>query len=363
MRLVPRLLRQSGTRLRIPTWAYDNRLQHPPRALFSQTPRNKFSSEAESTDSELEDPEFGNYEIILPSKPSLSPKSAFVNAVPPHIPRPPYIADPSAKSLLLSSRLELGSDDERKMREACALAKQTLDFATSLVMEGVTTAHIDDMVHQFCIFHGAYPSPLGYDGFPKSICTSVNNVVSHGIPDKRPLQDGDIVNLDITAYLDGFHGDTSRTVTVGQVDDKGLHLLKTAQEALKLGISVCRPGVPYRGIGAAIHSFIYGSATTPRPQCDDVVYTICNAFSGHGIGRAFHTRPYIVHSYNEEPGIMEPGDCFTIEPIILQTGVGERPRIWIWPDNWTASTDNGARGAVFEHTVMITNDGADVLTA
>lgn len=177
------------------------------------------------------------------------------------------------------------------------------------------------------------------------------------------------MNIDITVYLDGFHGDTSRTFAIGNVDRKGAHLLKTSQEALRVGIAACGPGKPFRAIGHAIHSFIHGS-TKPestgsyntRPQCDDVVYPICSAFTGHGIGSKFHMRPWIIHTKNEEPEVMVPGDCFTIEPIILQTSREDETSIWLWNDGWTASTDNGARGAVFEHTVLITEDGVDILT-
>ncbi|PVF96545.1 Creatinase/aminopeptidase [Serendipita vermifera] len=328
--------------------------------------------------------DFGDYEIVLP--PENSPEGVqdvAIREVPSHIPLPSY-ARPSpafgaAPSVSNKSRFVLGSEEERKMRKACNLAKQTLDYAGSLVKIGETTSRIDSLVHDFIIAHGAYPSPLRYHGFPKSICTSVNNIISHGIPDERPLQNGDTINVDVTVFLDGYHGDTSRTFAVGDVDAKGQHLLSTAYQALQVGISACGPGKPIKGIGNAIQRFISSGRVDPqsqvlplagqvpfqtesRPQHDGIVYNICSAFSGHGIGSQFHTQPWIYHSSNDEPGIMEPGDSFTIEPIILQSNLDEPTQVWIWGDDWTTSTENGARGAVFEHTVMITPNGVDILT-
>ncbi|KAG8825226.1 hypothetical protein FRC18_010354 [Serendipita sp. 400] len=329
------------------------------------------------------EPDFGDYLIVLPpDDPPFGVLHIPKNIVSEQITRPSYARQVSGNSAVLAqntynkkSNVRLGTDEETRMRRACALARETLDYAGHVLdtWPAVTTLQIDALVHNFIVSRGAYPSPLNYNGFPKSICTSVNNIISHGIPDQRPLQEGDIINIDVTVYLDGYHGDTSRSFAIGNVDEKGKHLLATAYEARRIGIDVCGPNRHYRNIGKAIHDFIHGSYPSSissaqqsnrkqRPCIEDIEYTICNAFSGHGIGREFHTRPWIFHSKNDEPEVMEPGDCFTIEPIVLQTGIGRETPIWIWADGWTASTENGARGAVFEHTIIITKDGVDILT-
>jgi len=207
---------------------------------------------------------------------------------------------------------------------------------------------LDAAIHEYVVTHSAYPSPLGYSGFPKSCCTSVNNVVVHGIPDDRPLEDGDIVNVDITVYLDGYHGDTSRTFLVGDVDEAGRDLVNATSEALEAGIAVCGPGEPFKSIGKAIHDV-----------ADQRGYSVSSQFTGHGIGKVFHRSPWILHHRNDEPGVMLPGHCFTIEPCLVQ---GNNPRSWIFPDGWTASTENCARSAQKEHMVLITEHGADVIT-
>jgi len=211
----------------------------------------------------------------------------------------------------------------------------------------VTTNEIDRAIHEYILSHNAYPSPLGYLGFPRSCSTSVNNVIVHGIPDDRPLEDGDIVNIDVTVYLHGYHGDTSRTFLVGNVDQQGRDLVYLTDRALKAGIAACGPRRPFKGIGQTIYDLLGEN------------YSVSSQFSGHGIGKFFHTRPWILHHKNDEPGIMKPGHCFTIEPSLVQ---GRNPRGWIFPDGWTASTENCARSAQAEHMVLITNTGAEVLT-
>ncbi|KAH9927353.1 peptidase M24, structural domain-containing protein, partial [Fomitopsis serialis] len=234
-------------------------------------------------------------------------------------------------------------------RSAARLARDVLRFAGSLVKVGVTTASIDAQLHDRILSHNAYPSPLLYRGFPKSCCTSINNVVTHGIPDERPLQDGDIVNIDITVYKDGFHGDTSRTFLVGDVDDKGRELVKLTEHALEAAIRVCAPGRPLNLIGKTIHELFRGTK-----------YSVSTQFTGHGIGKDFHTPPWILHHLNDNPGVMLPGHCSpSRSPCIVQ---GANPRSWIFPDGWTASTENCARSAQAEHMVLITDSGADVLT-
>ncbi|TRM70382.1 peptidase M24, structural domain-containing protein [Schizophyllum amplum] len=251
------------------------------------------------------------------------------------------------------------------MRAACRLAAQTLQLAGDLLRPGISTAAIDALVHAFIVSCGAYPSPLGYGGFPKACCTSVNNIAVHGIPDGRPLLPGDIVTIDVTVYLDGYHGDTARTFLVdgqadasGTVDPQGRALAAATEAALAAGIAACGPGKLFRGIGRAIHKCLNEDGAGARWK-EYGPFCVSDAFSGHGIGIAFHRPPWIYHSVNDEPGTMAPGDVFTIEPVIIQ---GTDPTTWIWPDGWTASTENTARAAQAEHTVLITKDGVEVLT-
>ncbi|KAI0034364.1 methionyl aminopeptidase [Vararia minispora EC-137] len=299
---------------------------------------------------------FGAYSVVLPEEPHVfGVRHIPRREVPIHITRPPYAS--SGVRLLdgLGSVLTkgdgiiaLGSPDEARLRASARLARDVLHFARTLVRVHVTTDEIDAQVHRFIVSHGAYPSPLNYKGFPKSCCTSVNNVIVHGIPDQRVLKDGDIINIDITVYLDGYHGDTSDTFLVGEVDEPGRRLIESTATALEIGIAACGPGRPLKAIGAAI------SALASQRG-----YSIAQ-FDGHGIGTEFHRPPYIVHHRNDEPGFMQPGHCFTIEPALVQ---GSNPRSWTFPDGWTESTINCARSAQKEHMVLITKDGVDVLTA
>ncbi|KAG2041283.1 methionyl aminopeptidase [Suillus americanus] len=301
---------------------------------------------------EVED--FGTYNVILPEEPFVWGVSHITRRpVPSHIVRPKYAVqnDPSIdheQQYEGDGRINLGSIDEKRVRAAATLAKNVRQYAGSLVQPGVTTNSIDAAIHNFIIAHEAYPSPLLYKGFPRSCCTSVNNVVSHGIPDDRPLEDGDIINVDVTIYLDGYHGDTSSTFLVGDVDEPGRDLVHMTNTALEAGINACGPGRPFNGIGRAIHEIV-------RNTC----HSVCPTFAGHGIGTVFHRPPWIYHTLNEEPGVMLPGHCFTIEPSLVQ---GSNPSVWIFPDGWTASTENCARSAQAEHMILITETGVDVLT-
>ncbi|KIM75244.1 hypothetical protein PILCRDRAFT_683129 [Piloderma croceum F 1598] len=319
-------------------------------------------SPASSSDTRSESyPDFGTYSIILPPEPFQFGTSHIpILPVPPSIPHPPYAIekdlgndqgqiDAEAEDPWEGDgRIELNTDEERKVRKAARLARNVREFACGLVKVGVTTNSIDSAIHEFITAHNAYPSPRLYSGFPRSCCTSVNNIIVHGIPDDRPLENGDIVNIDITVFLDGYHGDTSRTFLVGDVDNQGRDLVKTTVEALELGIRACGPGRPFKGIGRAIHDLVHRSE-----------YSISLQFSGHGIGKVFHRPPWILHHANDEPGVMLPGHCFTIEPCLVQ---GSNPRGWIFPDGWTTSTENCARSSQEEHMVLITETGADVLT-
>ncbi|KAG1877432.1 methionyl aminopeptidase [Suillus subluteus] len=295
--------------------------------------------------SPLED--FGTYNVILPEEPFVWGVSHITRRpVPSHIVRPKYAVqnDPSIdheQQYEGDGRINLGSIDEKRVRAAATLAKNVRQYAGSLVQPGVTTNSIDAAIHNFIIAHEAYPSPLLYKGFPRSCCTSVNNVVSHGIPDDRPLEDGDIINIDVTIYLDGYHGDTSSTFLVGDVDEPGRDLVHITNTALEAGINCLRTW--------AIHEIV-------RNTC----HSVCPAFAGHGIGTVFHRPPWIYHTLNEEPGVMLPGHCFTIEPSLVQ---GSNPSVWIFPDGWTASTENCARSAQAEHMILITETGSRCFNA
>ncbi|KAG7447771.1 methionine aminopeptidase [Guyanagaster necrorhizus] len=315
--------------------------------------------------------DFGTYSVILPEEPFVFGVSHIApRPVPPSIRVPPYIGSsghdvaPTGDSII-----ELGGEEEARVRRAGALASRVRDFAGSLVKVGVTTNAIDAAVHEYIVARGAYPSPLRYKGFPKSCCTrylpcsidhivlifdSINNVIAHGIPDDRPLEDGDIINIDITIFLDGYHGDTSETFLVGDVDPEGRVLCAVTSNALKAGIAACGPGKPFKAIGQAIHHYLADN----RSQLG-MDFCVSQQFTGHGIGTAFHAKPWILHSYNEEPGIMKPGHCFTIEPSIIQ---GKDPKGWVFPDGWTTSTKNCARSAQAEHMILVTGSGADILT-
>ncbi|HLT31736.1 MAG TPA: type I methionyl aminopeptidase [Myxococcaceae bacterium] len=266
--------------------------------------------------------------------------------VPDGIPLPEYALTgrPSGRDEPLVKTPEL----IEKMRRACRLAAQVLEETGKHVRPGITTDELDAIAHKLTIEAGAYPSPLNYSGFPKSICTSVNEVICHGIPDDRPLQDGDIVNLDITCYLDGVHGDTNATFFVGNVDAQSRRLVEVTRRALELGIEAVRPGLPIRVIGKAIQTYAEGEG-----------FGVVRAFCGHGIGERFHNSLQIPHT--DEPSattVMEPGMTFTIEPMIT---VGDW-RHRTWDDEWTAVTLDGERTAQFEHTLLVTETGAEILT-
>jgi len=204
------------------------------------------------------------------------------------------------------------------------------------------------LVFDMSMAHGAYPSPLNYKGFPKSVCTSVNNVVCHGIPDDRPLADGDIINVDVTVYLNGFHGDCSSTFLVGDVDEAGRRLVQVTEECLAIGLDCCRPGAPFCTIGDAIYRHAFKSG-----------FTVVPAFTGHGIGSYFHGPPDVYHVPNPwYRRTMAEGMTFTIEPIVSEGS----DRIVVLEDGWTAVSADNSRAAQAEHTVLVTESGVEVLT-
>eukprot|EP00004_Rigifila_ramosa_P026508 TRINITY_DN8291_c0_g1_i1.p1 TRINITY_DN8291_c0_g1~~TRINITY_DN8291_c0_g1_i1.p1 ORF type:complete len:375 (-),score=70.96 TRINITY_DN8291_c0_g1_i1:136-1221(-) len=252
-----------------------------------------------------------------------------LRSVPRTIARPDYADNgyPVSEMMLRgrSSEIEVHSAaDIEAMRKVSKLAREVLDLAAAMVRPGVTGEEIDIAVHNWIIERGAYPSPLNYHGFPKSCCVSVNEVICHGIPDTRPLQDGDIVNLDITLFYNGFHSDLNETFPCGTIDASSKHLLRTAYNALMQGIEMVKPGMLYKDVGTAISKFV------EKEKCS-VVRTYC----GHGISKLFHTSPTIPHyAKNKAVGVMKAGHIFTIEPMI---NLGD----WkdtLWPDEWTADT-------------------------
>ena len=267
-------------------------------------------------------------------------------AVPKGIDRPPY-AETGVVGRTDEAMVKAPEVIER-LRRAGLVAAQVLAEAGAAVAPGVTTDELDRISHQAYLDRGAYPSTLGYHGYPKSICTSVNEVICHGIPDDRPLQDGDIVNLDVTAYLDGVHGDCSAMFFVGEVDEASRRLVRVTRECRDLGIGAVRPGRPISDIGRAIedHATAHG-------------YGVVRTFVGHGIGEAFHTTPTVLHYYSPEARtVMEPGMVFTVEPMITVGSWRER----MWDNGWTAVTTDGGRSAQWEHTIVVTDEGAEVLT-
>ncbi|MCU1595566.1 MAG: methionine aminopeptidase [Frankiales bacterium] len=268
--------------------------------------------------------------------------------VPPEIARPPYANDPQGRPGVRESAAPKDAETLAKMRVAGKAAAEVLQAVGAAVRPGVTTDELDAIAHAECIRRGGYPSPLGYNGFPKSLCTSVNEVICHGIPDSTVLKDGDIVNLDVTIYLDGVHGDTNATFLVGEVDEESRRLVEVTRECLVRGIAAVKPGGRVRDIGKAIQTYAEGEG-----------YGVVRAFVGHGIGRAFHSDPQVYHYDNPSARTeLLPGMTFTIEPMIT---IGD----WhheMWDDGWTAVTVDRSRTAQFEHTLVVTETGAEILT-
>eukprot|EP00898_Chlorokybus_atmophyticus_P000719 jgi/Chlat1/1648/Chrsp127S01894 len=267
--------------------------------------------------------------------------------VPKHIPRPPYAESGESPPWVNRPQIHDKRGIER-MRAACKLAAEVRDYAGTLCKPGVTTDEIDKAVHKAITDAGAYPSPLNYGKFPKSVCTSINECVCHGIPDSTELQDGDIINIDVTVYLNGYHGDTSKTFFVGNVSDDARQLVEVTKEALDKSIAICAPGVAYNLIGKTIHDY-----------ADQFKYGVVKNYVGHGVGRTFHSGPAIMHYRNNAGGRMLPWQTFTIEPMLTQSGsIKEK----VWSDNWTVVTADHGLSAQFEHTILITDEGHEILT-
>lgn len=241
-----------------------------------------------------------------------------------------------------------GPDDFAGMRQAGRLAAETLDMIAAHIRPGVTTAELDQLCHDFMIAHGAIPAPLNYRGFPKSICTSINHVVCHGIPSERRLENGDILNIDITVILNGWHGDSSRMYVAGTPSTKARNLMDVTYEALMRGVRAVRPGASFGDIGYAIQNFVESHR-----------FSVVRDFCGHGIGRKFHEPPNVLHFGRPGEGPpLRPGMFFTIEPMVN----AGRPEVKILDDGWTAVTRDRSLSAQFEHMIGVTEDGAEIFT-
>ncbi|MGL4177645.1 MAG: type I methionyl aminopeptidase, partial [Dermatophilaceae bacterium] len=268
-------------------------------------------------------------------------------AVPSSVARPEYVDRPGPQPYTGPEVKD--TETVERMRAAGRLAADALAAAASVIRPGVITDEIDRIGHEYLLDHGAYPSTLGYRGFPKSLCTSVNEVICHGIPDDRPLLDGDIVNIDITAFVGGVHGDTNATYLVGEVDEESRLLVERTREATLRGIRAARPGREINVIGRVIESYARRFG-----------YGVVRDFTGHGIGTAFHSGLVVPH-YDAAPAhdtVIEAGMTFTVEPM-LTLGTHE----WdLWDDGWTVVTRDRRRSAQFEHTIVVTDGGPEILT-
>jgi methionyl aminopeptidase len=283
----------------------------------------------------------------MPARTLLTPGTVSpTRPVPAHIERPEYVG---------RKRPERNNDPWvqtpeviERMRVAGKIAAQALEVGGKAVVPGATTDEVDRAVHEFLVAHDAYPSTLGYKGFPKSCCTSLNEVICHGIPDSTVIQDGDIVNIDVTAFIGGVHGDTNGTFLAGNVSEEDRLLVDRTREATMRAIKAVRPGRELNVIGRVIESYAKRFG-----------YGVVRDFTGHGIGRAFHSGLVVLHY--DEPSVdtvLETGMTFTIEPMITLGTIDYD----IWDDGWTVVTKDRARTAQFEHTVLVTADGVEILT-
>jgi methionyl aminopeptidase len=268
-----------------------------------------------------------------------------IRPVPANIQRPEYVGKKAPK---LGERDIKDADTIARMRVAGRLGAQALEEVGRHVRPGVTTDYLDQVGHDFLVSHGAYPSTLGYRGYPKSLCTSLNEVICHGIPDDTVIGDGDIVNIDITAFIGGVHGDTNATFLAGDVDEESRLLVERTREAMMRGIRAVAPGRPLNAVGRVIESYAKRFG-----------YGVVRDFTGHGIGTTFHSGLIVPHYDDPSATVtMEAGMTFTIEPM-LTLGVISYD---IWPDGWTAVTKDRKRTAQFEHTILVTEDGYEILT-
>lgn len=269
-----------------------------------------------------------------------------MRTVPDGIARPDYVSTGAVRTHRELQRHD-GESLER-LRLACQVAAEVLLRTGAHVAPGVTTDELDAVAHDTYLALGAYPSTLGYRGFSKSICTSVNGVICHGIPDDRPLQEGDIVNVDVTAFIAGMHGDTSATFAVGAVDAPTAALIESTREATLRGIAAVRPGVPIRRIAEAIEPFALSRGLG-----------VIREYGGHGIGATFHADPHVNHCIERHDDLLlEPWISFTVEPMLT----AGQPTFHQAPDGWTEHADDALVSAQFEHTVVVTDGGVEILT-
>ena len=278
---------------------------------------------------------------LVPGRPTPS------RSVPTTIARPEYVGRPAPLSERLSDIYDAPSIE--LIRESGRIAAQAVEAVGAAIRPGVTTDELDGIAHEFLLDHGAYPSTLGYRGFPKSCCTSINEVICHGIPDDTVIVDGDIVNIDITAYRNSMHGDLNKTFIAGTASEEARLLVERTREALARGIKAVAPGRQINVIGRAIESYAgrFG-------------YGVVRDFTGHGVGRAFHSGLVVPHydAAPEHSTLMEPGMVFTIEPMLTLDGID-----WdLWADDWTVTTRDKSLSAQFEHTLVVTERGAEILT-
>ena len=235
-----------------------------------------------------------------------------------------------------------------QMRPACRHAANTLVMIEEYIRPGISTDELNEIVHAYTIKHGAIPAPLNYYGFPKSVCTSINHVVCHGIPSDKKLKDGDIINVDVTSIIDGWHGDTSKTFYVGTPKIRAKKVTEVARKALDIGIAVVKPGATLGDIGYAIQSYVESE------KC-----SVVREYCGHGIGRVFHEEPQIVHYGKPKQGlVLKKGMVFTIEPMVNLGKAGVK----VLRDKWTVVTRDKSLSAQFEHTMVVTDDGVEILT-
>jgi methionyl aminopeptidase len=283
----------------------------------------------------------------MPVREALTPgRISPMRPVPAEIVRPEYVGKP-APTLSKDPWVQTPEVIEA-MRVASKIAARALAAGGEVVAPGVTTDEVDRVVHEYLVDHGAYPSTLGYRGFPKSCCTSLNEVICHGIPDTTVIADGDIVNIDVTAYIGGVHGDTNATFLAGDVAEEDRLLVERTHEAMMRSIKAVRPGRPLNVVGRVIESYAkrFGYGTV-------------RDFTGHGIGRSFHSGLVVLHyDAPDVDTVMETGMTFTIEPMINLGTIDYD----IWDDGWTVVTKDRKRTAQFEHTILVTDTGSEILT-
>jgi methionyl aminopeptidase len=283
----------------------------------------------------------------MPARTLLSPgRVSARREVPGHIPRPEYVG--RRGPTLTGDPWVQPAEIIERMRVAGRIAAQALQAGGAVVAPGVTTDEVDRVVHEFLVDHDAYPSTLGYRGFPKSCCTSLNEVICHGIPDTTVIDDGDIVNIDVTAFIGGVHGDTNATFLAGDVAEEDRLLVERTHEATMRAIRAVRPGRELNVVGRVIESYARRFG-----------YGVVRDFTGHGIGRSFHSGLVVLHY--DQPDVhtvLEPGMTFTIEPMITLGTIDYD----IWDDGWTVVTKDRKRTAQFEHTLLVSDSGVEILT-